>query len=224
MYKNKRVVALIPAREGSKRIPGKNIKLLLGKPLISYTIQQAKNSKYIDDFFVSTDGKEIASVSEEFGAKVIKRPQEYANDTATMTSVIKHFLKSIKSHFDVVVLLQPTSPLRTPQTIDLAIKKFIDNYEKYDSLMPLHIFRKKIGTIQEEKYFPENKLDMRSQDLEERYFECGTVFIYKVENISSLENIYGKKIFPFIVKSDKEIVDVDDLKDFEYAEFLLSKN
>ncbi len=127
----KRIIGIIPARGGSKGIPGKNIKELAGKPLIAYTIEQAKESKYLDEIYVSTENLEIAKISEKYGAKVIERPMELATDTATSESVLFHFAKKV--NFDILVFFQCTSPLRYSHQIDEAIEKFIK--EDADSLL-----------------------------------------------------------------------------------------
>ncbi|GAG81989.1 unnamed protein product [marine sediment metagenome] len=131
MYKNKTIIALIPARGGSKGLPRKNIKELDGKPLIAHTIEVAKQSRIFDRIIVSTDDKEIAEVAKEYGAEVpFIRPAELATDTADAMDVLIHALKWFKNkgqNFDYVMKLQPTSPLRTEQDIknsmDLIIQK-----------------------------------------------------------------------------------------------------
>ena len=140
-----KIISIIPARGGSKGIPRKNIIPLCGKPLIAYTIEQSLSSKLIDETIVSTDDEEVKEISIQYGSKVIDRPAELATDNASMESCISHVLESVKA--DVVVLLQPTSPLRKVRTIDMAIKLFLDSYKKYDSLIPLFPIGSKIGKI-----------------------------------------------------------------------------
>ena len=126
MYNNKEVLAIIPARGGSKRLPGKNIKDLNGKPLIAWTIDAALRSKYIDKSVVSTDDEIIAEISQKYGAEVpFIRPKELATDTASSIDVILHainFYKTKGEPFEYVILLQPTSPLRTTEDIDHAFE------------------------------------------------------------------------------------------------------
>src|SRR5664280_2509033 len=125
MIKGKKILAIIPARGGSKGLPGKNIKLLSGKPLIGWTIEQSRKSQYIDEIFVSTDSIEIARVSEEFGVKVQHlRPDYLASDGASSMDVISHVISHYEangSSFDFIILLEPTSPLRKENDIDQAI-------------------------------------------------------------------------------------------------------
>lgn len=131
MYKDKKTLAIIPARGGSKGIPYKNIMNINGKPLIAYSIEAAKQSKYIDYILVSTDDDKIKEVSLQYGASVpFLRPEEISNDTAKSIDVVIHginYLKESGEEFDYVVLLQPTSPLRTSQDIDEAIEILIKN-------------------------------------------------------------------------------------------------
>ena len=134
MYNDKKVLALIPARGGSKGIKNKNIADLCGKPLISYTIESAKNSKYIDDIVVTTDSRQIAEVSEKYGAEIpFIRPIELAGDTSKTIDAVIHAidkLNELKRIYDVLVLLQPTQPLRTYEDIDNSIECFFRNDEK----------------------------------------------------------------------------------------------
>jgi len=118
-------IAIIPARGNSKRLPGKNIKLLCGKPMIAYAIEEAKKSKYIDDVFVTSDDVEILSISERCGANTIKRPCELAYDHTPTIEVVRHAVNHLGFEM-AVVLLQPTSPLRTVEDIDKCIELYTD--------------------------------------------------------------------------------------------------
>ena len=113
-------IAIIPARGNSKRLPGKNIKLLYGKPMIAYAIEEAKKSKYVDEVVVTSDDDEILNISKEYGADVIKRPSELAYDDTPTIEAIRHAVAHMGDDL-VVVLLQPTSPLRTVKDIDKCI-------------------------------------------------------------------------------------------------------
>jgi CMP-N-acetylneuraminic acid synthetase len=122
--------AIIPARGGSKDIPKKNIKPLRGKPLITYTIDYAKKSRCINKVVVSTEDEEIAEISRKYGAEVMERPENLAKGESPTIDVIFHVLKILKMknyNPDIVVLLQPTSPLRSAKDIDNAIKLFLDS-------------------------------------------------------------------------------------------------
>ena len=120
-----RVLGVIPARGGSKRIPGKNLRELCGKPLIQYTIEAAESATRLTNFVVSTEDQNIANVSIGLGAYVVKRPEELATDEATSGAVLKHALKWMETdtdRYDMVVCLHPTSPIRDPKHIDQAIE------------------------------------------------------------------------------------------------------
>ncbi len=135
------IIAIIPARGGSKRLPCKNIRDLCGKPLIAWTIEQAKNSKFIDKVVVSTDDEEIAAISREYGVDVpFLRPKELATDESPSIDLIKHaldFFKKKGETYDIIILLEPTSPLRKKNDIDAAINLFLERYYYSDSLVSL---------------------------------------------------------------------------------------
>jgi len=177
MYKNKKIIAIIPARGNSERIPKKNLKILGGKPLIVHTFEQAKSSKFIDDIYVSTEDQDIKNISLSHNIKVINRPVELAAHTSKMHPVIQHAISTLEETPDIIVLLQPTSPFRKTLTIDKAITSFLDADEEYDSLMPLIKLKLKKGKINSGDYIPVLKEDVRSQDLEHEYAECGTICI-----------------------------------------------
>ena len=191
------IIAIIPARGGSKGIPGKNIKNFEGKPLISHSIEYAKDSKLIHDVYVSTDDTQIAHISRTAGAKIITRPPELATDTSTTESAIKHALNNIDNLPDIIILLQPTSPLRPKKSLDIIINKFIDG--KYDSLLslsPSNNFFWKINSegIRAEYDYLNRK---RRQDInkdEKKYFENGSVYVFTREHFESTNNRLGGNI------------------------------
>jgi len=129
MINNKKIIAIIPARKGSKRIKNKNLLKINGIPLISFSINYAKKSKLIDRIFVSTDGEGISKVSKKYGAEIILRPAKLANDTSSSDSAVLHAINYVKNNlkydFDIVVFLQPTTVLRQLGELDLAIKSLV---------------------------------------------------------------------------------------------------
>jgi len=217
MFQEKKVIAIIPARKGSKRLPKKNTKLFLGRPLITYTLKQALSSKYLDEIYVTTNDPEIIEISQKYRVKIIQRPEELATDFAKMQTVLEHVLQNIPTEPDFIVLLQPTNPLRKTETIDKAIKTFIENSGRYDSLMPLKKIRLKKGKIIKDYYVPENKTEIRGQDLEKEYQECGTIFIYKSFLVKN-KILNNEKIMPFLIEDYFEAIDIDNLEDFYIAE------
>lgn len=198
------ILAIIPARGGSRGIPRKNVRLLCGKPLIAYTIEAALNSKYIDRVVVSTEDQEIAKIARKYGAEVIQRPQELATDNTPTEPVLEHVAKHLQQNenyrADIVVLLQPTSPLRTNRHIDEALESFLS--KKYDSLLSVcrsHLFLWKTG---KEGAYPLN-FDFRNrprrQDKEPEYQENGAIFITKPEILIQGHNRLGGKVGLYIM-------------------------
>lgn len=226
--KNK-IVAIIPARGGSKKILRKNIKLLCGKPLVAYTIIAAKKSKYSDNFYVSTEDEEIAEISRRYGAEVIERPEELAKDETPTIDVIFHFLEILKMknyNPDIIVLLQPTSPLRNAEDIDNAIKLFLDSdCESVVSVCeaehpPYWSFKI------EEKYlkplFDKRYLRMRRQDLERTYIPNGAIYVSTPQTLYKYKGFYCNYNIPYIMPIERS-VDIDNELDFMLAELLMKK-
>lgn len=224
MYDSKKIIAIIPARGGSKGIAKKNIKLLAGNPLIAYTIEAGLNSKYIDNIFVTTDDEEIADTSRKYGAELIKRPREIAKDDSPTIDVIFHVLDSLlldKYDPSIVVLLQPTSPLRDAKDIDDAVELFVNS--DCESLVsvcevnpsPYWIFKiedQYLRPIFEDKY-----LFMRRQDLPVTYVPNGALYISTPLELYKYNGFYCEKSIPYIMSVDKSI-DIDNEIDLILAE------
>lgn len=220
-----KILAIIPARGGSKGIPKKNIAMLAGKPLIEYSIDQAKHSKYLDKIVVSSDDQEILEVARGLGAETILRPTELAQDMSKMDGVIKHALDTLEQQGyvpELVVLLQPTSPLRTAKIIDTAIETFIANKDKFDSLMPLVRTSNKIGTIEGQRFNPKYQVGAQRQEIAELYYDCGTVYLFKPDKIK-LGEFFGKNILAFPVAWPASL-DIDTKKDLELVEYYLKNH
>jgi len=222
MYKNKTFLAIIPARGGSKGLPGKNIKNLCGKPLIAWTIEKALKSKYLDEVMVTTDDKEIADIAKKYGANVpFLRPSELATDTATTFSVIEHtinfYKEKLKKEFDYVVLLEPTSPLREDNDIDNMIRQMLDNNkEGIVSIGEVHehpSVMMKITNTQLEKFCKELEIKYRRQDNEKAYFPYGVAYMGKIQKILKEKTFYFKNVDFFIVKR-YQCYEIDDIYDF----------
>lgn len=223
-FKKKNIIGVIPARGGSKGVPRKNIKSLARKPLIAWSIETALKSGCLDRIIVSTEDKEISEISKKYGAEVIKRPKFLAEDNSPIIETLKHllsFLEKKNNLPEMFVLLQPTSPLRQLKTISLAIKKFENNYNKYDSLIPLYPIEGKIGKIKNGYYNPEYTPGKRRQDLDNTYLECGTIFIFK-PSIIKKGKLFGDRIFPFVVEKYEEAIDIDNINDFQIAEYFIN--
>ncbi|NAX29637.1 NTP transferase domain-containing protein, partial [Vibrio sp. V37_P2S8PM304] len=226
MLDGKKVIAVIPARGGSKRLPGKNIKQLGGKPLIAWSIEAAKKSKYIDRVIISTDCEDIAEVAQRYDGDVpFLRPQELAGDTAGTNGVILHVLDQIDESFGYVVLLQPTSPLRNTEDIDQLLESFDEKTEGVVSVCPCEHSPLWANTLPEDKtmghFCPESVIGKRSQDLPEYYRLNGSIYAFKVD--SFVENkgfFYSDKVKAYSMPIERS-VDIDTIVDFHIAEVML---
>ncbi len=194
----RRFLALIPARGGSKGVPRKNIRTIYGKPLIAWSIEHAKESRYIDKIVVSTDSEEIASIAREYGAEVLIRPAELATDTASTQDVMVHALESYPA--ETMVLLQPTSPYRSKGLIDRCIEAFLNG--DYDSLAT--------GFMCDFKEYGTNILPR--QQINGFFYDDGNVYIIKAENILKGDR-YGNNKGHFFT-SKWENAEIDDEFDF----------
>ncbi|QCX32365.1 acylneuraminate cytidylyltransferase family protein [Caloramator sp. E03] len=231
MIGNKCVVAIIPARGGSKGIPRKNIKNLNGKPLIAYTIEEALKSKYVDRVIVSTEDLEIAEISKSFGAEVpFFRPKELAQDDTPgiepIIHAINYLLNDENYNFDYVMCLQCTSPLRNSKQIDEAI---LEMYNKdADSAVSVcesevnPYWMKVIKNGKMVDYLNDNKFYARRQDLPIVYRLNGAIYIAKVGIILKNKNWYTDNTVPIIMDKISS-VDIDDEIDFKFAEFILKQ-
>lgn len=223
------VTVLIPARGGSKRLPRKNVKLLFNKPLIAWTIEVAKASKFVDQIVVSTDDIEIKEVSEKYGAKVpFIRPEYLSNDTASSFDVIEHAIHflNIESENNLLVLLQPTSPLRTVEELDQALNFFIERSASgvvsvsetehsplWSNVLP--------ENFEMSDFIRSEVKGKRSQDLPIFYRLNGSIYIYKTSELIEKGSIfYNETVFAFET-SKSTSVDIDTELDFIIAETLV---
>lgn len=233
MLENKKVLVVIPARGGSKGILKKNIKILHGKPLIQYTVEAAQDSMYVDDIIVSTDDEEIQKVSESLGIKVVPRPDRISGDNALVVDALRYTLDTLEEEgalYDIVLLLEPTSPLRTSETIDSCIKEFkhdnVKNVVTFSEtdLPPDRIWRLDNKSI--EPYIAGANPWLPRQQLETGYQLNGLVYALDVVNFRAMKNsqtILNGEITPVI--TPKEIsIDIDDMLDFKMIEFLMKDN
>lgn len=213
-----KTITIIPARGGSKRLPGKNSMLLNGIPLLAHSILYAQaNPEIISEIYVSTDDEQIKATAIEYGAKVIGRPPYLCGDLQPTVSALKHVLENIEAVGNVV-LLQPTNPLRPKKLLKDAFK--IYENKNYDSLFTVTRNHQKFGKIIDQKFVPFNyEVGQRSQDLEPIYFENGLLYISKSSLILQ-DKILGESAFPFIIDHPFANVDIDTTEDFEYASFL----
>lgn len=201
------ILGLIPARGGSKGVPGKNIKMIHGKPLIVWSIEKGLKSRLIDKLVVSTDSEEIAQIAKKAGAEVLMRPAELATDTASTQDVMVHALQHYPA--DTLVLLQPTSPYRSEGLIDNCIEEFFQ--DDYDSLAT--------GFICDYKEYGKNTLPR--QQIQGFFYDDGNVYVIKAANILKGDR-YGVKIArKFTCRYEN--AEIDDEYDFWLLEQILRK-
>jgi len=230
MYNNKKVLAIIPARGGSKRLPGKNIMDLNGKPLIAWTIEAAKKSQYIDKLIVSTDDEKISTISKKYGAEVpFIRPKELSSDTANSIDVIFHainFYKEKSIEFEYILLLQPTSPLRITKDIDNAFKMISNDTKALVSVCETEHSPLWSNTLPDDlsmKDFIRPKIkNKRSQDLPKYYRLNGAIYISKIEYLKENNGFLGKNTKAFIMPQERS-VDIDSEVDYEICKIIINK-
>ena len=224
MINGKSVIAIIPARGGSKGLPGKNIKKLCDKPLIAWSIEAGLESQYIDEVMVTTDSEEIARVAREFGASVpFMRPTELASDQATSFDAVKHAIdfyeNELHKKFDYIVLLEPTSPLREKGDIDAMLEKMISMEDQFDAIVSLgevhehpSIMKKIVGSGIE-PYCKELVMTTRRQDNEVVYFPYGVAYIVKIKILLEEKSFYPNRTTHRIIKQ-YQCYEIDDIYDF----------
>ena len=226
-----RILGIIPARAGSKGIPGKNIRLLADKPLICYTIQSALLSTKLDTILISTDCEEVIAISKQYErieAPFI-RPKELALDTTPTIEVVQHAVKyyeKMGKKFDYICLLQPTSPFRNDDLIDKTIKKMIET--KTDSLTTIRKVPAKYNphwTLEMKENFlsvstGEKHIITRRQDLPDAWYRDGKIYISTIEQIQK-GALLGGNIFGYINENEPD-VNIDTQEDWQLAEKLLS--
>lgn len=232
MYKGKRFLGIIPARGGSKGLPGKNIRCLLDKPLIAWTIEQALAGRYLDRVIVTTDDKEIAAISKKYGADVpFMRPEELADDEAKTIDVVLHAISRLeleKGNYDLAVLLQPTSPLREAGDIDGAIELlFLRNAQAVISVCKAEHHPFWTNTLPSDgcmKDFirPEIKHKHRQQ-LPDFYRLNGAIYAAYCSYLKAQKDFFGAETYSYIMPEGRS-VDIDSELDFKFAEFLLRKD
>ncbi|EQA54587.1 cytidylyltransferase domain-containing protein [Leptospira kmetyi] len=225
-----KLLTVIPARGGSKRLPGKNIKILGDKPLIAWSIEVARGIPEICDILVSTDDPNIAEVAKKFDALVPwLRPPELATDASSSIDVVLHALRwyeKERQKVDGLILLQPTSPLRKKESVENGIDLFVKNEGKKTVLgvspanpHPLWCFKLENGIL---KPFQEGGgLHLRSQDLPPAYSVNGSFYLTPKDHLIDQKNFYTDDIIPLISESAAENVDIDTESDWIEAERFL---
>ncbi|MBP0726728.1 acylneuraminate cytidylyltransferase family protein [Bacillus sp. RG28] len=225
MLHNKKILAIIPARGGSKGVKRKNVRLLGGKPLIAWTIEEALKSEYIDRLVLSSDDEEIIQCALNYGCEVpFVRPIELAKDTTPGIDVVLHALNSIKE-YDYVVLLQPTSPFRSVDDIDNCIYDCIKN--EVDALVsvvevdkPPHWMYRLDGQSKLHPLLEENNNYSRRQDIPTTYSLNGAVYVANVNWLVLNKSFLGEETKGYVMPKERS-VDIDSEFDFLYCETFL---
>lgn len=226
-----KILAIIPARGGSKGIPKKNVATLLGKPLIAWTIEAAKKSKYVNRTVVSSNDDKILRISESLGADTVKRPESISKDNSAYRHLIVHLLKKVKKGGympDIIIYLQPTSPLRTSFDIDKAISYMLS--KKAESLASVYKLSNKYlksfvlngkgylrGAVKD-KYPSYNR-----QDLPELFMPNGAIYAVKTKTFLKYKDLICPKTIPFLMSMEKSI-DIDGYQDLKKVEKILKSS
>ena len=224
MYNGKKIIALITARGGSKGIPKKNIMKLGGKPLIAWTIEEAKKSQYLDRLILSTEDHNVITIARKYGCEVpFVRPDSLARDTTPSMDVINHALHKIKDQYDYLLLLQPTSPFRKTQHIDGIIRECLNmdghmmisvaKVKKHPSLM----FYMKDGYLSSVMNV---KKQLRRQDMPEVYTHNGALYLARIDYLQEQQTYLCDKAIGYVMHS-YENIDIDEPEDWQYAEYLI---
>ena len=217
-------LAIIPARGGSKRIPHKNIRYFLGKPIIAYSILSAIRSEIFDEVMVSTDSNEIAEIAKEYGAVIpFMRSDIASDDYSTTADVLLEVLSNYKRRgktFDRLCCIYPTAPFVTPEKLCAAYRLLLQQYT--DAIIPVVAFSYPPlrGLVLDDSFvklkWPEN-LNTRSQDLEAIYHDCGQFYFVRTEAFLNEKTLLCKKTVPMIL-SENEVQDIDNEIDWKLAE------
>jgi CMP-N,N'-diacetyllegionaminic acid synthase len=226
------VIAIIPARSGSKGVKDKNIKILNGKPLIAWSIQACIKSNFISRIVVSTDSKKYAKIAKKYGAdEIIIRPKSISHDNSTDYDVIYHAINNLKNlPYNFIAYIRPTTPKRNIQDINKAIKLFLNS--KFDSLRSVHEMPEtayksfEIKKKNQLKPIANMKLSMEylnkpRQFFKKTYAANGVIDIYKKDFILKKKKLFGNKVMAFLTKFSEEI---DTIDQFKFLKYLLKNN
>ena len=222
-----KVLAVVPARAGSKRVPKKNVRPLLGIPLVCRSILHAINASKIDDIVVTTDDKEVIEIAKRYSCTIIKRPAYLADDSATTIDVVKHtieYLKNQGKNYDAIVLLQPTVPFRAPNLIDKSISLLEENlcdsvisHLEVDYFHPNRMKKIKDGFLA--PYCEPEVLNVPRSKLTKAYYRDGSIYCVTVEALLRTNSFLGDTS-KLVITEAEEFVNVDSERDWLTAEML----
>ena len=220
-----KMVALVPARSGSKRLPGKNTKLLAGKPLIRRTIETALTSNVFAKILVSTDSEEIAKVAQASGASVPwLRPEHLATDTATTADVVTHalsYLMEADPRLDAVMLLQPTSPFRRISSIQNAVTVF-NQFKHFRSIVSVSPVKKSLSWYQwrdkDGRLSRVFEQEPSSPHMQKAYIFDGLIYLSSFQSFFSANGFLNQETYGLVTENVEEMIDIDDEYDWKLAE------
>ena len=241
MIGQQRLLAIIPARGGSKRLPGKNTLKLAGKPMIAWSIEAALESKFIDKVIVTTEDEDIVNIAREFGAEVpFIRPNELASDSASSIDTVIHAIQALKDLYDdsyeYIILLQPTSPFRTSQHIDEAVGLLMDrNADGIVSICEADNVKMKInpfpvsmdenGKIYEKSdHSPTNKrnLHLNVKEFDKEYRINGAIYLCKTSILTKELTFFHESSYAYVM-DPSESIDIDYDYDYKKCELIINK-
>ena len=223
-----KVICIIPARSGSKRILNKNIKLFCGKPLISYAIKNALNSKLFDKIVVSTDSQIISKTAVNHGAETpFIRPKSISNSNASTLSVIQHSINKLKlNDNDIICCMYPTSPLLNISYVKKSfillsknMNKIIFTIMEFDNRFQRGFY---INKNLINKFYSKDNLKKNTQDLTKLFVDAGQIYFGTVKKYNEITNLIDKNNL-FVIIEKNSVVDIDNLSDWEYAEYMFKK-
>lgn len=232
MINGKRVLAVIPARGGSKSIPYKNIKDLAGKPLLAWSIEVALACKQIDRVLVSTDDEKIADVATQFGAEVIYRSKDLARDDSLIIDTLKDLIKQMKQEresAEYLVMLEPTSPMRIVDDVESCLKLLADPEKNYDSVatfMEAELNPHRAWRLQDDTVMPfiDGAIPwLPRQKLPKAYQLTGAVYAFHIDRLREehISPFFGKG--GIVIAPKERSLDIDDIDQFEYANYMMRK-
>ena len=219
-------IVIIPARKNSKRIKGKNLRELNGKPLISYSIEYALENINPKNIWVNTDNDMVIDVAKKYNVSTYRRPDRLALDETSTNEVILEFIEHLMSegiNFSNIITLQPTNPIRSEKLLLIAKENLANSNRK--SLMSVSLLNKKFGRVIKNKYLPLNyKIGQRHQDLEHLYYENGLIYISSKEALLNEKEYISNDVYPLITDEIGSQIDIDYEIDLQLAELIIKKN
>jgi N-acylneuraminate cytidylyltransferase/CMP-N,N'-diacetyllegionaminic acid synthase len=232
MINKKRILAVVPARSGSKGLKNKNLKVLGGKPLFAHPLEALKKSKYVDKIVLSTDSDRIIKISKKYGSFVFfKRPKKISKDSSTTFAVLDHalnFFSKKNDFYDYILCLEPTSPFTTSQDIDLVIEKVLK--KNYNSAVSISFLEKQhpnfIFSLDKKKiinpFLRGKKFNYRRQEISKLYYLDGSLYFSNVNSFNKNKGFIGNKTYGYITPKWKSL-EIDDFLDFELAKLTFKK-